>query len=261
MIELFQRNRLAKIIFIIISMIIVYLVYDNAHLLYRPLHIKISWLRLALRGLITSIVMVALLLCIHKPSDILSSMGLNHDVFKGLGLAFICCCPLLIGMPIIGSFDRELSLDYLLRMVILAAFLEELIFRGFLFGQLYRYGKVGFIWAVIVPAILFGLGHLYQGHSLLSSLSAFGVTALGALYFSWVYVKCDYNLWIPIGLHMFMNFCWIVFPEEGNVNAVGSLMPNILRLISILLTITLITILSKKNTFTNKCHWLTWHNK
>lgn len=259
MIEFFQHNRRARIMFILLSMVIVYFTYVNAHLLYQPLHIKIAWLRLALRGLITSIAMTALLLCIHKPSDILSSMGLNHDVLKGLGLALICCCPLIIGMPIIGSFDRELSLDYFLRMVVLAAFLEELIFRGFLFGQLYRYGRVGFVWAVIVPAALFGLQHLYQGHSLLSSLSAFGVTALGALYFSWVYVKCVYNLWIPIGLHMFMNLCWIVFPVEGNENAVGSVMPNILRVASIMLTITLIIVLNKKKIFNIKCQWLRWH--
>lgn len=245
--------------FILISMIIVYLTWDNAHLLYRPLHIKIAWVRLALRGLITSIIMAGLLWCLHKPYNILSSMGLNHDIFKGLVLALICCSPLFIGFPIVGAFDRELSLDYFLRMVILAAFLEELIYRGFLFGQLYRYGKVGFIWAVIIPAILFGLSHLYQGHSLLSSLSAFGVTALGALYFSWVYVKCDYNLWVPIGLHMFMNFCWIVFPVENNVNAVGTLMPNILRITSILLTIILILVLNKKKIITNKCNWLVWH--
>lgn len=259
MVELFQRNRCARIIFIIISMIVVYFVWDNAPLMYRPLHIKIASLRLALRGLITIIPMTVSLLCLHKPSDILVSMGLNKNIFKGLGFALICCSPLIIGFPLIGSFDNSLSFDRFFRTIVLAAFLEELIFRGFLFGQLYRYGKVGFVWAVIFPAVLFGLGHLYQGHSIVSSLLAFGVTALGALYFSWVYVKCDYNLWIPIGLHLFMNLCWTVFPVEGNVNAVGSMMPNILRIVSILLTIALIIILCKKKIFTNKCHWLTWH--
>lgn len=255
MIQLFQHNRNTRIVFILVSMIFVYFTWDYAHLLYGPLHIKIASLRLASRGIITIIVMTVFLLCLHKPSEVIPSMGLNRSFLKGSLFALICCSPLLIGFPIIGSFDYGLSLDTFLRRVCLAAFLEELVFRGFLFGQLYRYGKVGFVWAVIIPAILFGMGHLYQGHSILSSLMAFGVTALGALYFSWVYVKTDFNLWIPVGLHLFMNLCWTVFPVEGNVNAVGSLVPNILRLISIVLTITLIIVLYKKKIFTNKCNW------
>lgn len=190
--------------------------------------------------------MLAALFCLHRPSDQLQSLGLNRNILKGFGFAAICCSPLLIGAPIIGTFDKNLSFDIFFRNVILAAFLEELVYRGFLFGQLFRYGKVGFLWAVILPALLFGMGHLYQGHSLLSSLMAFGVTTLGALYFSWVYVECNYNLWVAIGLHGFMNFCWIVFPMEGNVNAVGALLPNILRFACIALTITLIVVSKKK---------------
>ncbi len=191
-------------------------------------------------------IMVAVLLCLHRPSDILKSLGLNQSFVKGIVFAAICCSPLLIGSPIIGSFDHNLSLDTFLRNVILAAFFEELVYRGFLFGQLFRYGRIGFVWAVIVPAVLFGLGHLYQGYSLTSSLMAFGVTAFGALYFSWAYVECNFNLWVAIGLHMFMNFCWIVFPVEGNENAVGSMLPNILRFASIVLTIILIVAYKKR---------------
>lgn len=228
-------------------MVIVYLTWSNAPLLYHPLNIPYASLRLMLRGCITCVAMLIVLLCLHRPADILKSLGLNRNILKGLGFAALCCCPLLIGSPIIGSFDHNLSFDTFLRNVILAAFFEELVYRGFLFGQLFRYGRIGFVWAVIVPAILFGLGHLYQGHSLTSSLMAFGVTALGALYFSWVYVECNYNLWVAIGLHMFMNFCWIVFPVEGNENAVGAMLPNILRIASIALTIILIIANKKKS--------------
>lgn len=247
MIRAFRNNRTARILFILAGMVIVYLTWSYVPLLYYPLHIQYASLRLAVRGLISFIPMLAVLLCLHKPSEILQSLGLNRHLLKGLGFAAVCCSPLLIGAPVVGNFDHHLSFDTFLRNVILAAFLEELIYRGFLFGQLFRYGKIGFIWAVIIPALLFGMGHLYQGHSLMSSLMAFGVTTLGALYFSWVYVECDYNLWVPIGLHMFMNFCWIAFPMEGNVNAVGAMIPNILRFISIALTVTLIVISKRKH--------------
>ena len=63
------------------------------------------------------------------------------------------------------------------------------MFRAFMFGLLFRYAKTGFFWAVILPALYFGSVHLYQGHDVLSALAAFGVTFIGALYFSWMYVE------------------------------------------------------------------------
>lgn len=191
--------------------------------------------------------MLIFLLCLHKPSNIIKSLGLNGNILKGLGFAALCCSPLLIGMPIVGTYNHNLSFDYFFRMVVLAAFLEEVVFRGFMFGQLFRYGKIGFIWAIIIPATLFGIGHLYQGHNLISSLMAFGVTALGAIYFSWAYIECNYNLWVSIGLHLFMNLSWTVFPVEGNETSVGALVPNILRLASIAFTVIFIIINKRKN--------------
>lgn len=246
MIGLLRHNKAARVIFILAGIAAVYLAWHNAPMIYRPLHISCISLRLALRGAIVSIPMVAFLLCLHRPSEIIASLGLNGNILRGMGFAALCCVPLLVGFPIIGTFDDHLSFDYFLRTVVLAAFLEEVVFRGFMFGQLFRYGKIGFLWAILIPAILFGIGHLYQGHSLISSLMAFGVTALGALYFSWAYVECNFNLWVPIGLHMFMNFCWIVFPVEGNETSVGALWPNILRLAAVVLTITLVMARKKK---------------
>lgn len=247
MLKAIQDNKSARIIFIFVGIAAVYLAWNNAPIIYGSLHIANLSLRLALRGIITFIPMLFILLCLHKPSKIAESLGLNGNILKGLGFAAVCCSPLLIGMPIVGSFNSDLTFDYFLRMVVLAAFLEEVVFRGFMFGQLFRYGKIGFIWAILIPAILFGIGHLYQGHSLISSLMAFGVTALGAIYFSWAYVECNFNLWVSIGLHLFMNLSWIVFPAEGNETAAGALLPNILRLCAIALTIILILTFKKKN--------------
>ncbi len=190
--------------------------------------------------------MLIFLLCLHKPSKIFTSLGLNGNILKGLGFAALCCSPLLIGMPIVGTFNHTLSLAYFIRVVVLAAFFEEVVYRGFMFGQLFRYGKLGFIWAVIIPAFLFGIGHLYQGHTLISSLMAFAVTAFGAIYFSWAYIEYNFNLWVNIGLHLFMNLCWTVFHVEGNETAIGALVPNILRITAIVLTVILI-IIYKKN--------------
>lgn len=247
MIKLLRDNRIARIVFILFAIAVVEWAWWNASTLYKPLHLESASLRMVMRYLICGVPMLGFLFCLHKKSDILNSLGLNGNVLKGLGFAALCCAPMLIGMPIIGSFNSNLTFDWFLRMVVIAAVFEEIVYRGFMFGQLFRYGKIGFIWAILLPAIFFGIGHLYQGDTLVESLMAFGVTALGALYFSWVYVECNYNLWVSIGLHMFMNFSWIVFPVEGNETSVGAFVPNILRVASIALTVILIIIYKKKS--------------
>ncbi len=246
MLKIITDNKLARILFILLGLWIVNFSLSNAHILYASLHIESSSIRLIIKNVITFVPMLAILLCLHKPSKIVQSLGLSANIFKGLLFAALCCLPLFIGFPIIGSFNNRLTFDVFLRTVIFAAFFEEVVFRGFMFGQLFRYGRIGFIWAALLPAILFGIGHLYQGHSSSSSLMVFGVTALGSIYFSWVYVECNYNLWVSIGLHMFMNLCWSVFTVEGNANAVGALLPNILRFASIVLTIALIVIYKRR---------------
>ncbi len=247
MIKLLRDNRIARIVFILFAIAVVEWAWWNASTLYKPLHLESASLRMVTRYLICGVPMLGFFFCLHKKSDILNSLGLNGNILKGLGFAALCCAPMLIGMPIIGSFNSNLTFDWFLRMVVIAAVFEEIVYRGFMFGQLFRYGKIGFIWAIILPAIFFGIGHLYQGDTLVESLMAFGVTALGALYFSWVYVECNYNLWVSIGLHIFMNFSWIVFPVEGNETSVGVLVPNILRVASIALSVILIIIYKKKS--------------
>lgn len=87
------------------------------------------------------------------------------------------------------------------------------------------------------PAVLFGLAHTYQGYDLVSSLAAFGVTFIGALYFSWMYAAWDFNLWVVFGLHFLMNAAWVIFNVTGTEVAAGGLISNIVRIISMALAI------------------------
>lgn len=112
MVRLFQNSRTARILFILIGIAVVYIAWNIAPIIYKPLHISNVSLRLALRGIISFIPMTAILLCLHKPSDIITSIGLNANILKGLGFAALCCSPLLIGMPVIGSFNTDLTFDY-----------------------------------------------------------------------------------------------------------------------------------------------------
>jgi len=80
----------------------------------------------------------------------------------------------------------------------LAAFGEELIFRGYLMNTLanaFRQEKTGWIIACIVNSVIFGLGHTYQGIT--------GVIMLGIVGFLYAlfYLGSGRNLWVPILIH------------------------------------------------------------
>ena len=152
---------------------------------------------------------------------------------------------MITGYAVIGEFDRELSADEAFTWIFIAGMFEELVYRGFVFGQLFRYARWGFLPAALLAALAFGSLHLYQGHDPVSALTAFGVTALGSIFFSWLYVEWNYNLWSVIWLHTLMNLPWIVF-RVSTSGAVGDIGANALRLCTIILAIGLTVAYKRK---------------
>lgn len=240
------HSKTIRIIYSIIASIIIALLWNNAWKVTSQLGIPPgTLLNKVVRDLIVIVPLLILVAVVIRPKDIISFLGLNGNILKGLGIALLCVAPLYIIFPFFGGINTDVTFPLILQKSILPGFKEELICRAFMFGLLFRYGKAGFFWAVILPALYFGSAHLYQGHDAISTLAAFGVTFIGALYFSWMYVEWNFNLWIPIGLHMLMNGAWVIFSMEGTEVAAGGLISNIARVISILLAIA-ITIWHKR---------------
>lgn len=212
--------------------------FGNALIEYKSIHYTTNYL---LAGLIP----LGALFLLHKRRDIAASMGLAHGFGTGLLFAVLTVLPMLTGYAVIGTFDREISIDAAVTWIFVAGFFEELIYRGFVFGQLFRYAAWGFLPAALLTALAFGSLHLYQGHDLLSALSAFGVTALGSFFFSWLYVEWNYNLWSVIWLHTLMNLPWILF-RVSTTGSVGDVWANALRLCTIALAIGLTVAYKKK---------------
>jgi uncharacterized protein len=80
----------------------------------------------------------------------------------------------------------------------LAAFMEEMVYRGWLtarIAELWRYSRAGWIIALVASSALFGLAHLYQG---LSGVVATGVTGF---LFGTAYLSSGRNLWCAILAH------------------------------------------------------------
>lgn len=242
-----RKSRLATLSIIILGCILVFWVQWDASEWFDPLHLHSPIVKYALKCVLSFIPVTIILLILHRPSGIIESLGLRGSILRGLFCGLLFTAPLFLGFAIIGDFNAELTLNYVVNMCLIAALFEEILFRGFIFGQLFRVGHLGFFWAALLPAVLFGLFHIYQGYDFLSSLAAFGVTMLGSFFFSWMYVAWNYNLWVPISLHFFMNLAWGLFIVEGTGNAAGGLFSNILRVICLVFAVVFTVIYDKRN--------------
>ena len=142
---------------------------------------------------------------------------------------------MLIGNAYLANFNISISWRTFWIAVIAAAVFEEFYFRAFLFGQLFRGAHWGFIPASLVGAVFFASIHLYQGDTFFEALGIFAITFLGAGLYAWVYVEWNYNIWVPIFLHLFMNLSWDLFSTANS--ALGGVWPNVFRSITIALII------------------------
>lgn len=183
------------------------------------------------------------LVYMHNVNRIAESLGLNKPILKAMGFALLCTAPMLIGYALLFDFSTEITLNKILISVFAAAFFEEVYFRGFLYGQLYRYSKLGFLPSVAIGSFLFAFIHLYQSTDPATLAGIFLTTFLGAILFAWAYSEWKHNIWVPVFLHLFMNLFWMLF--SAGDNAFGGLQANIFRLLSIILIIGL-TVYSKK---------------
>ena len=177
-------------------------------------------LHYTLNYLLAGLIPTWALFLLHARRDIASSMGLSHGFGTGLLFAVTATLPMIAGYAVIGEFDRELSADEAFTWIFIAGMFEELVYRGFVFGQLFRYARWGFL-----PAAL--------------------LAALGSIFFSWLYVEWNYNLWGVIWLHTLMNLPWIVF-RVSTSGAVGDTGANALRLCTIILAIGLTVAYKRK---------------
>lgn len=194
---------------------------------------------------VVGIPVLAGLWLLHGRGKIAESLGLSRSLIRGILFALLCTLPMFLGYAILFDFNSELSLNTFLISVIAASFFEELYFRGFLFGQIYRYTGWGFLPSVLLGAVLFGLIHLSQGAGLGELTGIFLVTFLGGILYAWVFVEWNYNLWVPIFLHLFMNLAWAVF--SAGDNALGGVYANVFRVITIAMIIVLTLIYNKRN--------------
>ena len=110
-------------------------------------------LHYTLNYLLAGLIPTWALFLLHARRDIASSMGLSHGFGTGLLFAVTATLPMIAGYAVIGEFDRELTADAAFTWIFIAGIFEELVYRGFVFGQLFRYARWGFLPAALLTAL------------------------------------------------------------------------------------------------------------
>lgn len=181
---------------------------------------------------------------ITSPKEFFSTLGLTSNPLKGAVLALLFTLPMFIGYATIFDFAGFDLNDFLIGGLS-AGFFEELYFRAFLFGMIYRFTKFGFFPSIIIGAIWFGSVHLYQSQDFGTLIGIFMTTFMGAILFAWVYSEWKFNLWVPIFMHLFMNFSWMLFDVSDN--ALGNTWGNVFRYSTIALAIIFTVVYKLRN--------------
>ena len=140
----------------------------------------------------------------RRPSEFLSGSCFMDGLvyfFCGVGsIAFISLILLLAGVLSFERVKPDLGENYMLILLFLLCFTEEILYRGILYRLIDKwYGTAP---ALLVSALLFSIGHfLNSGFNMLSFIEIlFGGTAMGLLF------SLKRSLWVPTGFHFGWNW-------------------------------------------------------
>ena len=169
----------------------------------------------------------------RRAESAVAQLGLTASPVLGISVALLLSIPMLATFAITSTTNPHLEAVPLLMTGIVSPVTEELLFRGYLFLQLYRRARWSFAAAVGTTAGVFGLAHVTGLTGRLSAMQVLGevgMIAAGGAFFAWLLIRWRDNLWVPIGLHGFMNlWCYGFACDEQS----GDLSTNTGRLLTV----------------------------
>jgi len=217
-----------RVVLIFVLVMGAYLLWDNfARWPYDSLkpYIAKGWPRIGAFGVLSYGLWTVLLpLCVSAivvgPRRYASAIGLDGSIGTAAKIGLISTAVLPIAYAFIAPLSSENIPYEIVTSAIFPGIGEEVFFRGMMFGLLFRFAGWGFLPAALLVALIFGVEHFYQGNSALEFIGIFGITAIAAVWWSWMYIEWDNNIWVPIGLHMFMNGYFEIFDvAEGTLGS------------------------------------------
>lgn len=163
-------------------------------------------------------------------------LGLSHQPIKPFIYAVVSCLPLFIIYPIFFELRPSLDTYSVFSNSILSPIYEEIVFRALFFGALVGLLRWKFWQVVVLNALAFSFGHLYQAHDLISTIFTVLITSVACVWWGWMYVRWKYNLWLPLFLHVLMNFAFDLF-MVGSGTAAGGVATYVGRLLVIAISV------------------------
>ncbi|MBZ0097991.1 MAG: CPBP family intramembrane metalloprotease [Taibaiella sp.] len=145
------------------------------------------------------------------------SLGLDKQLPAALIAAVICTLPMFLGAWAYAEPNRDFGWRAAFDMAIWPGFNEELVFRGFIVGLLVRLARWPIVPAMVISAMIFAWGHLYQAENPSEILPVFLVTSGAGVGFAIFYCLWGWNLWFPVFMHILMNLSFALFHTGDNV--------------------------------------------
>src|SRR5690554_3358477 len=143
-----KPNQTKKVIlFVFLSFSAYYFLFEN----FKP--IKIGLDKITQQGLISYVLTYLIIgipiflgtFLIDKRTSIIKSFGLSANILTAVWTSILFTLPMFLGGLSFFKFSQQIDIENLIAGTIVAGFMEELYFRGFLFGQLFRKTNFGFI--------------------------------------------------------------------------------------------------------------------
>jgi membrane protease YdiL (CAAX protease family) len=157
----------------------------------------------------------------------LAELGVLSNPLRPLFFGLVATAPAAIGFALTRHPDSTLTLRGFVLLCLFSPFAEELLFRAFAFGLLYRGARWNFWVAVAIPTVFFAAGHAYQSTDPTELAGIFAITGLGSVLFSYFFVRFRFNFWAPFALHAMLNSWWTLFAVGDS--ALGGWTDNALR--------------------------------
>ncbi len=176
------------------------------------------------------------------PLPAVVELGLRPPAAAAAAFGLVATMPMWLTFSVTHAFRPD-PLPELLYLAVLSPVAEEIVFRGFLFGQLWKRAGWGPWTSLAVSSLAFGLGHAEDASTWTEGLGLLALTGLGAAIFAWIYWRWG-TLLAPIALHVLMNLCWGLW-QVGDGPLAGWV-PFALQLTTVVLAIALTLLASRR---------------
>lgn len=157
---------------------------------------------------------------------VLRGLGLRGSFLAGATFAGVAGAPMVL-QAALASDGLRLDLG-VLRGVVVAPFVEELLFRAVLVAIPVRCGGWPFWPVAVAAALVFASTHVpWNAQFGAQHVGVLAATMAGGIWYAWLVRLYAWNLWVSILLHAVMNAAWTVFAVADS--AAGGLWPNVGR--------------------------------